>query len=91
MTKILRKGHEIPRYPWIDLGEGTRLGAEPTWENWLKLLQIPQTLNFYRSPKIVTKFTRDHILDYKIEIKFWSSLPYVNKCQDGLCRLIIII
>ena len=34
--------------------------AELRWANWLKLLQIPQSLVLYRSPKIVTKFTRDH-------------------------------
>ena len=34
--------------------------AELRWANWLKLLQIPQSLILYRSPKIVTKFTRDH-------------------------------
>ena len=32
--------------------------AELRWG--LKLLQIPQSLILYRSPKIVTKFTRDH-------------------------------
>ena len=36
--------------------------AELRWANWLKLLQIPQSLILYRSPKIVTKFTRDHFL-----------------------------
>ena len=46
--------------------------AELRWANWLKLLQIPQSLILYRSPKIVTKFTRDHFLgpfdiDYKNE------------------------
>ena len=34
--------------------------AELSWANWLKLLQTPQSLILYRSPKIVTKFTRDH-------------------------------
>ena len=34
--------------------------AELRWANWLKLLQISQSLILYRSPKIVTKFTRDH-------------------------------
>ena len=35
--------------------------AEFRWANWLKLLQIPLSLILYRSPKIVTKYTRDHI------------------------------
>ena len=33
--------------------------AELRWANWLKLLHITQSLFWYRSPKIVTKFTRD--------------------------------
>ena len=46
--------------------------AELRWANWLKLLQIPQSLILYRSPKIVTKFTRDHFfgpfdIDYYID------------------------
>ena len=45
--------------------------AELRWANWLKLLQIPQSLILYRSPKIVTKFTRDHFfgpfdIDYEV-------------------------
>ena len=36
--------------------------AEFRWANWLKLLEIPQSLTLYRSPKIVTKFTWDHFL-----------------------------
>ena len=45
--------------------------AELRWANWLKLLQIPQSFILYRSPKIVTKFTRDHFfgpfdIDYLI-------------------------
>ena len=45
--------------------------AELRWANWLKFLQIPKSLILYRSPKIVTKFTRDHFfgpfdIDYGI-------------------------
>ena len=47
--------------------------AEFRWANWLKLLQIPQSLILYRSPKIVTKFTRGHFfgpfdIDYVLRI-----------------------
>ena len=46
--------------------------AELRWANWLKLLQIPQSLIIYRSPKIVTKFTQDQFfgpfdIDYIME------------------------
>ena len=46
--------------------------AELRWAIWLKLLQIPQSLILYRSPKIVTKFTRDRFfgpfdIDYSSE------------------------
>ena len=56
--------------------------AELRWANWLKLLQIPQSLILYRSPKIVTKFTRDHFfgpfdIDYlglcTLEIRSWND------------------
>ena len=33
--------------------------AELRWANWFKLLHMTQSLIWYRSPKIVTKFTRD--------------------------------
>ena len=33
--------------------------AELRWANWFKLLHMTQSLFWYRSPKIVTKFTRD--------------------------------
>ena len=33
--------------------------AELRWANWLKWLHMTQSLFWYRSPKIVTKFTRD--------------------------------
>ena len=53
-----------------------RPDAELRWANWLELLQIPQSLILYRSPKIVTKFTRDHFfgpfdIDYS-ERNFWK-------------------
>ena len=35
------------------------LDAELRWANWFKLLHMTQSLFWYRSPKIVTKFTRD--------------------------------
>ena len=33
--------------------------AELRWANWSKLLHMNQSVFWYRSPKIVTKFTRD--------------------------------
>ena len=33
--------------------------AELRWANWFKLFHMTQRLFWYRSPKIVTKFTRD--------------------------------
>ena len=44
--------------------------AELRWANWLKLLKIQKSLILYRSPKIVTKFTRNNFfgpfdIDYK--------------------------
>ena len=33
--------------------------AKLRWANWFKLLHMTQSLFWYRSPKIVTKFTRD--------------------------------
>ena len=57
--------------------------AELRWANWLKLLQIPQSLILYRSPKIVTKFTRDHCfgpfdIDYKHETERPTSLVHTK-------------
>ena len=63
--------------------------AELRWANWLKLLQIPQSLILYRSPKIVTKFTRDHFfgpfdIDYNVE-----SLCLVTKWKPKYLRICI--
>ena len=33
--------------------------AELRWANWFKLFHMTRSLFWYRSPKIVTKFTRD--------------------------------
>ena len=59
--------------------------AELRWANWLKLLQIPQSLILNRSPKIVTKFTRDHFfgpfdIDYnEVYVFFNSDILLKNK------------
>ena len=55
--------------------------AELRWANWLKLLQISQSLILYRSPKIVTKFTWDHFfgpfdIDYKALINKLLSVNW---------------
>ena len=54
--------------------------AELRWANWLKLLQILQILTLYRSPKIVTKFTRDYFFG-PFDIDYYgntSLLPVVS-------------
>ena len=48
--------------------------AELRWANWFKLLHMTQSLFWYRSPKIVTKFTRDaHSTDYKRQQGWFGS------------------
>ena len=49
--------------------------AEIRWANWLKLLQIPHSLILYRSPKIVTKFTRDHCSANSTYTKRFPNVP----------------
>ena len=44
--------------------------AELRWANWFKLLHMTQSLFWYRSPKIVTKFTRDAHTEFKAMNKF---------------------
>ena len=54
--------------------------AELRWANWLKLLQIPHSLISYRSPKIVTKFTRDHFFGpFDIDYKGIIRCPALNR------------
>ena len=65
--------------------------AELRWANWLKLLQIPQSLILYRSPKIVTKFTRDHFfgpfdIDYIRSRQKWSGECMVHGLMDTIPR-----
>ena len=73
--------------------------AELRWANWLKLLQIPQSSILYRSPKIVTKFTRDHFfgpfdIDY---VKICWNFHFFYSCSYAfsfgrhctLCNVII--
>ena len=73
--------------------------AELRWANWLKLLQIPQSLILYRSPKIVTKFTRDHFfgpfdIDYKKcletigQLVTKRELGINNKCTAYFLKLV---
>ena len=67
--------------------------AELRWANWLKLLQIPQSLILYRSPKIVTKFTRDHSfgpfdIDYKTYI---PPLKCAATCDFQQCGILTFI
>ena len=68
--------------------------AELRWANWLKLLQIPQSLILYRSPKIVTKFTRDHFLgpfdiDYKGSLTVWALYAYFSDYQNAAFELLV--
>ena len=70
--------------------------AELRWANWLKLLKMPQSLILYRSPKIVTKFTRDHFfgpfdIDYLINLKIFATIHslmnetnLIDSCQAHL-------
>ena len=56
--------------------------AELRWANWLKLLQIPQSSILCRSPKIVTKFTRDHFfgpfdIDYVFQKSFVDKMAII--------------
>ena len=73
--------------------------AELRGANWLKLLQIPQSLILYRSPKIVTKFTRDHFfwpirhrlhtfveIDHDM-ISTVILLPSADSFMKGCCQL----
>ena len=56
--------------------------AELRWANWLKLLQIPQSLIIYSSPKIVTKFTRDHFFgpfDIDYLAQFIKTISHYKK------------
>ena len=55
--------------------------AELRWANWLKLLQIPQSLILYRSPKIVTKVTRD-IFFGPFDIDYIAS-SRISDCPGG--------
>ena len=66
--------------------------AEFRWANWLKLLLIPQSLILYRSPKIVTKFTRDHFfgpfdIDYFKSNDFCKYICIKNKLHVIKCQL----
>ena len=51
--------------------------AELRWANWLKLLQISQSLILYRSRKIVTKFTRDHFFG-PFDIDYYTRVLYFD-------------
>ena len=75
--------------------------AELRWVNWLKLLQIPKRLILYKSPKIVTKLTRDHFWSIRHRLKeaifpsyFKASAFYNNKhatCTYHMCLMPPII
>ena len=62
--------------------------AELRWANWLKLLQIPQSLILYRSPKIVTKFTRDHFFGpFDIDYVFNSKKSVLVNGPEDIHKL----
>ena len=75
-----------------------RPDAELRWANWLKLLQIPQSLILYRSPKIVTKFTRDHFfgpfdIDYYylfVTTHYLLISSSSNRKSGGFSKVVVV-
>ena len=68
--------------------------AELRWANWLKLLQIPQSFILYRSPKIVTKFTRDHFFgpfDIDYYTGYIESVVKLSFSEAVISTLLIVV